>query len=408
MRADETGAASDQYAQDPSPFACRPRRKKPGKKEISDSCLPVFLILIKFYRPTHLTSALRNLKIELSFDPAIKILAQRWRHWRRHLLFVCWSKFIGEYTMFALLLGWSWTGHGQLTELALALAIAKLLPMGKVFILKRLGQIAQLKSIVKEAAFGALKSTLGLGGNLFKSAVEDAAASRVPQLAKSKQEITTLLSKLDNHPAGLNEQELVRLFGDLPSRVQEEDLHIGNIPNVGQYLEKDSQMRHFMRSLKSTTFQEAYQKSTGYISNHLTLAWKGMHNAVMHQKKWYDFVADSTMTDFDEGVAHLVSALHTIEDSYAPGHVSRDQLTGRIIDIHVWDEANKKGTNGMPGHEALDNPNTRQSVAFFNLARQATGEMILCVLANLDQNQGVWQNRLANNMNKYFAIKPGK
>jgi hypothetical protein len=50
---------------------------------------------------------------------------------------------------------------------------------------------------------------------------------------------------------------MVRLFSDVPSRVQWEDAHLGNIPSIDEKLERDSQVRHFMRSRADVTPKES-------------------------------------------------------------------------------------------------------------------------------------------------------
>ena len=58
-------------------------------------------------------------------------------------------------------------------------------------------------------------------------------------------------------------------LANCPAGCREEDLHRGNIPKVGEWLEKDSQVRHYMRSYQNTTPLEAHKKSKEYIWDHL-------------------------------------------------------------------------------------------------------------------------------------------
>ncbi len=96
------------------------------------------------------------------------------------------------------------------------------------------------------------------------------------------------------------EASSVRLFGVLPSWVQEKDLHRGNIPKLGEWMEKESQIRHDVRSCQNTTPQEARLKSRKYVWEHLYWAWRGMRKGVFHQPKWYDFINDSSFDDFED------------------------------------------------------------------------------------------------------------
>jgi hypothetical protein len=121
-----------------------------------------------------------------------------------------------------------------------------------------------------------------------------------------------------------------------------------------------------MRSSASISSTDA---SKAYIIEHLTGAWSKYREAVNHQDKWYDVLTTSS-TIFWEGNYELGKALHTIEDSYAPGHVTRKSGSGFIVQVNIWDDANKNPdpTRDWPGHEALDNPNNEKSREFLHSA----------------------------------------
>jgi hypothetical protein len=288
--------------------------------------------------------------------------------------------------MSPMLFAWSWEGHGQLTCAALAFAIARLVPMGKTYVMKRLNEFAALRTAIETATFGS--------------------AGYRP----TEEQVTRVLQRVEGQAPNFMQQNLIRLFDDIPSAVQEEDLHIGNIPNIGKVpivgkpIAKDAQIRHFMRSTEETSVREAYIKSKEYIWDHLFYAWYYMKKGVFHKPKWYDFINDSSLSDFDKGSSHLAKALHTIEDSYAPGHVQRRSGSGVIEDVHIWDEKNKKKdlAHGWPGHEALDNPTTLQSRPFFEMGRVATGSLIYCVLASLDQTEATYVKTCGTEFNKDF------
>jgi hypothetical protein len=52
----------------------------------------------------------------------------------------------------------------------------------------------------------------------------------------------------------------------------------------------------------------------------------------------------------------LGNAVHAIQDSYAEGHVTRKKEGNDyiIVDLLIYDDANKKPTANWPGHAALD------------------------------------------------------
>jgi hypothetical protein len=278
-----------------------------------------------------------------------------------------------------LFLAWSWFGHGQLTEMGLAFAISQFVNLRKMFVLKRLKKFETVQSAIEADTLGS------------------------PGFPPTEKEVNKFLEDQEKHTPTGEEQSLVRLFSELPSWVQEEDLHRGNIPKVGEWLEKDSQVRHYMRSYQNTTPLEAHKKSKEYIWDHLFWAWSGMRKGVYHQSKWYDFINDSTLDDFDGGVKHLAKALHTIEDSYAPGHTKRASGTGIITDIYYWpDTKNGDKSKGIPSHEELDNPGNAKSKEFYAMATNATGAFILCVLSNLDQDQSVYVKDCGDKLNIYL------
>jgi hypothetical protein len=251
--------------------------------------------------------------------------------------------------------------------------------MGKTFVLKRLRQFEAVQSAIEAQVLGR------------------------PGYPPTEKEVNKFLQDQAKHAPTTAEQSLVRLFSALPSWVQEEDIHRGNIPKVGEWLEKDSQVRHYMRSYRQTTPLEAHLKSRRYIWDHLYSAWSGMRKGVYHQAKWYDFINDSSLDDFDEGVRHLAKALHTIEDSYAPGHTKRTSGAGTIIDIFYWpDTKDGDKSKGIPSHEELDNPGNARSKEYYAMAKEASGAFILCVLSNLDQDQNVYVKDCGSKLNTYL------
>ncbi len=100
---------------------------------------------------------------------------------------------------------------------------------------------------------------------------------------------------------------------------------------------------------------------------------------------------------------HLAKALHTIKDSYAPGHTRRASGTGTITDIFYWPDT-KEGDprRGIPSHEELDNPANAKSKEFYAPAQEATGAFTSCVLSNLDQHEQVYTKDCGDKMNRYL------
>jgi hypothetical protein len=205
--------------------------------------------------------------------------------------------------------------------------------------------------------------------------------------------------------------------------VQAEDIHPANVipalldlypadPVVSQWYNVSpvsGQVRHFMRSSESISSEGAFRQSKAYISGNLTDAWSKFRQALDRQdNQSSDDVGPghSLWVMFMSGNDPLAKALHTIEDSYAPGHVTRASGLGCIQEVHIWDEDNKNANadTGWPGHHALDEPTAAQSAEFYDMARSTAGDLILCVLANLDQDNDAFRQDLASKMDKYFYM----
>ena len=255
-------------------------------------------------------------------------------------------------------LAWSWTGHGTLTSAAVTMAVSQFIALGKSFLQTRFIEIYKVWQ-----------------GPPGKSSAQDC---------------------------------LQELMANLPDIVQNEDIHPANAPwGIGEHFNpKTGQVRHFMRSSESVSSLEAYNASKAYIVQHLTDAWNKYREAVRYQDKWYDVLTSSSMI-FGEGNYELGRALHTIEDSYAPGHVTRTLGSGFIVRVNIWDDENKKPDPSKQwlGHKALDDPGN--SPEFFAMAKETTTALIVCVLRNLDQEQPVFTKDLMDSIERYFHLGLG-
>jgi hypothetical protein len=258
--------------------------------------------------------------------------------------------------MFDVLFAWSWGGHGELTTFGAAIAIARLVSTAKPEYLQKLYAFARSlrEGIPIKYLPGAKAIEAGISANQQTSITE-------------------------------TERELAALLRALPRKVQTEDLHRGNIPYVGQYLQGDSQVRHFMRSDEATSGIVAYTKSRAYIREHLMSAFSELSKAMNNSNHWYS----NPLNSFIEGLDDLSAALHTLQDSYAPGHVTRLETVFWITEIHIWDKENRDGdpSRAIPTHEEYDDPQTLKSVPFFKEAQKTTANFIYSIFANLDESQ---------------------
>jgi hypothetical protein len=277
------------------------------------------------------------------------------------------------------LIAWSWDGHGRLTTLALAAAINQLLVLGKSDLLKRIYRLFQ-------ASINVLVQEYGSSGSHLYKGLDDAPVPSTDQCRGA----------------------LNSLFVSLPLKVQETDLHLGNIPwGIGEFLDSNGQVRHFMRSTAGTAATDAFANSMGWIRTHLTAARKQFEDALY--KDYGIFTFSSNIDDFYDGVKSLAEGLHTVEDSYAPGHVRRSPSLHNIIqDIYYWDKANKEPHGDWPGHEALDNPDHPMSIPFFQSAQTTTTELIVCILSSLDDaNERNFASGLEKKLNLRFMLALG-
>jgi hypothetical protein len=299
--------------------------------------------------------------------------------------------------LFPLTLGWSSHGHAELTSWGVAHALTHLVTEGKTFVYRQMVRYYQR-----------IRPTPGLFDG-----VDPLVASAVdPNLTPADWDGENVHNDLQDdaalfQPYNLN---LVALFGRLPAIVIGEDVHPGNIPHAGEFFEHDSQVRHFMRSRDDVTSTAAYFASRAYILSHLTLSWSSFKAALEEPTStWESFVRVwgpnyTQGKQFAEGLKHLGAALHTLEDSYAPGHVRRS--SAEVIErVNIWDDDNQTEHGDWEGHHAYDEPSNQTSRPHYYAARTAVADVIFAVLANLDQDEGASRTSIGNTLDsKLIAV----
>jgi hypothetical protein len=302
--------------------------------------------------------------------------------------------------LFTPLFAWSSHGHAELTSLGLAVAIAKLVASGKTYFLRQLS-----KYRVKIGSYGSAEEGMAIsegageaGGQYIIQHTED------PALVPDDLDRGAVRRALNLEGVALSDADVEIFFAPLPGIVVFEDIHLGNIPNHGEQLERDSQVRHFMRSRPDVTSEEAYRKSRDYIFNHLIGAWSCFRGALADPHGFWEnvgsiFEASSGTRAFffRDGLKHLGAALHTLEDSYAPGHVRRS--SAEIIErVNIWDAENQNAdpARNWDGHHAYDDPSNPTSQPHYYAARAAVGAVIFEVLVNVDQDEGTARQAIGN------------
>ena len=266
------------------------------------------------------------------------------------------------------LFGWSWSGHGSITQAGVLLAVSGLLKLGSSGIVKKLCDLA-----MKIYAAGMSEGSTPL-----------------------------------KYPLTTDEKKLLSMLRPLPGKVQRVDLHLGNLPSVGEHLDKQGQVRHFMRSTQATGSQEAFNASVKWIRDHTVKAYQKMKDALDKKYAFYEILSSNT-GDFENGLDELADALHTLEDSFAQGHVRRLSGNTNIVkELNYWDEENKKGDpgTGRLGHSEYDNPENDKNREFLEAAKAATGDLILCVLSNLGQSESTFTAALDQLLKTRFQFAP--
>ncbi len=205
---------------------------------------------------------------------------------------------------YPILFAWSWAGHGQMTVGAIVIAIARLIPLGKAAVMQRLNE------------FGALR--VGADKGTFGSTPSKQAGERIEAVVRG----------VERHSLSTVQQNLIHSFEDLPSIVQEQDLHLGNAPVIGEYVgyipiigvgQQNAQVRHFMRSHESISARDAFLASRAYIWNNLCDAWFYMRRRVYDKSHWCDFFYNSAVSDFYKGVDFLGVASTRLRIRMPPG-----------------------------------------------------------------------------------------
>ena len=86
----------------------------------------------------------------------------------------------------------------------------------------------------------------------------------------------------------------------------------------------------------------------GWIRNNLTRSFDQMRTALYTDYGLFNLLSNNA-GDFASGLTAMGEALHTVEDSYAPGHVSRDpSLHNLITAIHTGITTTRRPTATGP------------------------------------------------------------
>jgi len=144
-------------------------------------------------------------------------------------------------------------------------------------------------------------------------------------------------------------QAILRWVG---TQRQTQNRDITDVPTLGHWT-PEGQRHHFMK-YSGQTDQDAYDVAVAWIFSEATLAAELLRSRLGPRRR-YQESGDWGLGEQQESVGpHLGNALHSLQDSFAPGHVKRDSDLV-IRGINIYDKENKHPTEpGKPGHAEYD------------------------------------------------------
>jgi hypothetical protein len=202
-----------------------------------------------------------------------------------------------------------------------------------------------------------------------------------------------------------------------------QDISLGNAAGLCGVEVPGGQVAHFMRDSRETP-SHAYDRCLGHIRDSCIDSWRafraafpnkpvengGHHNLLrelagkLHLVEPVHFIKDAIA--FLDGQKKLARALHTLQDAFSPAHVLRDSQGRAISDIYTWDDANKhpRPEDGWPGHHTYDNPAYNEVTEVNSgCARDATADVIACVLGSTLEPEVVFRRSLENALERWVA-----
>lgn len=146
-----------------------------------------------------------------------------------------------------------------------------------------------------------------------------------------------------------NIQEILRWVG---TGRQTQNRDLTDIPSLGHWT-PEGQRHHFMK-YGNQKDQDAYKVAVDWIFDEATTAAQLLSRLLGPRRRYQEHGDWGFGTEQDSVGPHLGNALHSLQDSFSPGHVQRD--TDLVIrGINIYDEENKHPTApGKLGHAAYD------------------------------------------------------
>jgi len=104
------------------------------------------------------------------------------------------------------------------------------------------------------------------------------------------------------------------------------------------------QKYHFMRRAANSTVKNAHKEAVALIKKE-TINWIRLMVSVMHSHHNRRHRTNSHLILKKRAISHLAVALHSLQDSFSPGHTKRSafnnpQRPGSIEDIYIYEQQN--------------------------------------------------------------------
>ena len=105
------------------------------------------------------------------------------------------------------------------------------------------------------------------------------------------------------------------------------------------------QKYHFMRRASGATVKDAHKEAVDLIKKE-TMSWISSMMHVLYSYRRHGRSGGSTVFLRKKAASHLAIALHSLQDSFSPGHTKRThyetpQYPGSIEDIYIYKEQDK-------------------------------------------------------------------
>jgi len=128
------------------------------------------------------------------------------------------------------------------------------------------------------------------------------------------------------------------------------------------------QKYHFMQRTENSTVKDAHREATALIKNKI-MEWIKLMMHVLYSYRRHGRSGGSTVFLRKQAASHLAIALHSLQDSFSPGHTKRTsyenfQHPGAIEDIYIYAKQDKHNHSQHDFDSGLVNSPLARSAAY--------------------------------------------